>query len=183
MSEIKKILLRNGSNITMRLLKQQDAESLYNYLNTLSAESRSRFGPHAFDKETVNNICNNLNDDTQRFVALTGETIVSYMLFKKGMITEDAKRYTQYHMFFDEQTTVTYAPSVADEFQNTGLGSKMFQLILETLTQQHYQKIILWGGVQATNARAVHFYLKHGFTSIANFWYDNKDNIDMVLSV
>lgn len=184
MPEVENILLKDGSTIKFRLLQQEDAELLYNYLNTLSAESRSRFGPHGFNRETVYNICNNLDaDNTQRFIALNGENIIAYMLLKKGMIPEDAQRYARYNIFFNEHTTVTYAPSVADEFQNSGLGSKMFSIILEKLKQQGYQKIVLWGGVQATNARAVHFYEKHGFAHVANFWHDNKDNIDMVLSV
>jgi len=183
MSEVENIILRNGSNIKMRLLQQQDAEKLYNYLHNLSAESRSRFGPHAFDKETVYNICNNLTNDTQRFIAFDEEKIIAYMLMKEGMIDTDARRYAQYNMFFDENTTVTYAPSVADTFQNSGLGSKMFSLVLEYIKKQCFHHAVLWGGVQATNARAVHFYEKHGFARIANFWHDNKDNIDMVLSV
>ena len=90
MFEIENILLRNGRNVTIRLLQQQDAEALFNYLSSLSGESRSRFGPHAFDKETVFHICNNLNDDTQRFIASDGEKIIACMLLKKGMTDADA---------------------------------------------------------------------------------------------
>ena len=86
-------------------------------------------------------------------------------------------------MHFDTNTTITFAPSVADAFQNSGLGSKMFSAILEDLKELSFKNIVLWGGVQATNTRAIHFYEKNGFTRIANFWYDNKDNIDMVLSI
>ena len=183
MFELKNIVLKNGANVTMRLLQQQDAEALYVYLNSLSAESRSRFGPHAFDKETVYNICANTGENIKRIIALNNDRIVAYMLLKKGMIIEDAQRYAQYNMLFNENTTATYAPSVADDFQNTGLGSKMLAHILEIIKQQGFQKMILWGGVQATNARAVHFYDKHRFIRIANFWHDNKDNIDMILSI
>jgi GNAT superfamily N-acetyltransferase len=132
----------------------------------------------------VNNICSNLaHDDVQRFVAVADNRIVSYMLIKKGTIDADTERYVQNNVFFDTSTTVTYAPSVADVFQNTGLGSKMFAIIVSQLKKQGCHTIVLWGGVQATNARAVHFYKKHGFESKGNFWHNDKDNIDMLLNL
>jgi diamine N-acetyltransferase len=177
------IVLNDNRVVAMRLLQQGDANTLYHYLTGLSAESRSRFGPHSFDRDTVNHICNNLTDDVQRFVSIADNCIVAYMLVRKGMIEGDAERYAQHNIFFDAETTVTYAPSVADDFQNTGLGSTMFAVILQQIKLQGNHAIILWGGVQATNARAVHFYTKHGFEPKGNFWFDGKDNIDMLLNV
>jgi ribosomal protein S18 acetylase RimI-like enzyme len=173
MFQVENILLRDNSIVTMRRLQQGDAGALYNYLSGLSVESRSRFGPHAFDKETVYDICRQPDGNIQRYITLNGENIIAYMLLKKGMIDADAQRYSQYSMLFEETTAITYAPSVADQFQNSGLGSKMFAILRETLKHQGYHTIILWGGVQATNARAVHFYEKHGFRRVANFWHDN----------
>ncbi|MBG9375065.1 GNAT family N-acetyltransferase [Panacibacter sp. DH6] len=178
------ILLKDGRSVDMRLLHEHDAPALLQYLNALSAASKSRFGPHAFDEATVNDICNHLpGDDTARYVAWLGNDIKAYMLVKRGMIAFDAERYAQLHMHFDAATTVTYAPSVADDFQNTGLGSAMFTIIVDALKEQGCTSIILWGGVQATNSRAVHFYGKFGFTPVAHFWHDDKDNIDMVLTL
>ncbi len=184
MFEIKTISLKDNRIVNIRLLQQQDAELLYNYLHNLSAESCSRFGPHPFDTESIFNIGNNLlKDDVQRYIALKDEQIIPYMLLKKGTIKADANRYAQRNTFFDETTAFTYAPSVADDYQNSGLGSKMFAVILQYLKQQRCSHIVLWGGVQATNIRAVQFYEKLGFKKIANFWHDNKDNIDMLLNL
>ena len=184
MFKVETLSLMDNRSVTVRLLHKEDTAALYNYLNSLSAESRSRFGPHAFDADTVNSICNNLdNDDVQRYIALSGNDIVAYMLIKRGLIDRDAERYAQRNIFFDATTTVTYAPSVADGFQNTGLGSKMFAVILKQIKLQGTHTIILWGGVQATNSRAVHFYEKHGFDPKGNFWHNDKDNIDMLLNV
>lgn len=183
MQTIAPITLKDNRTATIRLLQKEDAQALYNYLNGLSAESRSRFGPHPFDVDTINNICNNLHDNVLRYVAIVDDGIVAYMLIKQGMTDADAERYAQHSMFFDSSITVTYAPSVADDFQNSGLGSLMFAAILAQIKLQGNHTIILWGGVQATNARAVHFYEKHGFQRKWNFWYDGKDNIDMLLNI
>ena len=59
----------------------------------------------------------------------------------------------------------------------------MFDIILADLRKKKYKQVLLWGGVQATNARAVHFYEKHGFKNIGSFWHDGKDNYDMVLDL
>lgn len=177
------IPLKDNRVLTMRLLQKEDATALYDYLNCLSAESRSRFGPHSFDQDTVNNICNNPDSGIERYIAIDDNRMVAYMLMKKGMIDADAERYAQKQLFFDIATTVTYAPSVADDFQSSGLGSAMFARILQQIKIQGNHTIILWGGVQASNARAVHFYTKHGFEPKGNFWFDNKDNIDMLLHV
>lgn len=117
------IELKNGQRTQVRLLQNTDAQNLFNYLSSLSAETKSRFGPHPFDRETIEQICNN-TDDVMRYFAIDESTgnIIAYMLFKQGMIYWDDKRYVERDQHFNYSTTVTYAPSVADAFQSSGLA-------------------------------------------------------------
>jgi GNAT superfamily N-acetyltransferase len=174
--------LRNGKTIEVRLLEQNDKEKLFEYFDQLfSKESKSRFGPHAFDKETVNAICDNLDEPTTRYVALDGEgNIVAYMLVTRGMIAWDRDRYLKRGQSYDYNDTATFAPSVADEWQSSGVGSLMNNIIEDDLRRRGIKHIILWGGVQATNEKAVNFYNKLGYQFIASFWHDGKDNYDMM---
>jgi ribosomal protein S18 acetylase RimI-like enzyme len=175
------IQLKNGQKVQVRLLQDTDINNLFNYLSSLSAETRSRFGPHPFDKQTVEFICTTV-DDVMRYVAIdqsNGE-IIAYMLFKQGMIYWDDKRYAERNQHFNYSTVVTFAPSVADAFQSSGLGSAMYDEIEKELKAKGIQYIILWGGVQATNERAVNFYKKFGYELKGSFWHDEKDNLDMV---
>jgi diamine N-acetyltransferase len=176
---------KNKKQALIRLLERGDAAALYNYFNRLSAESRSRFGPHPFDEATIRNICNDLPGDVNRYVAvdLSSGEIVAYMLIKPGMIEWDEKRYAQRSQYFSKDNAVTFAPSVADEWQSTGLGSKMYAVIENELREKGISNIILWGGVQATNKKAVNYYKKHGYKFIASFWHDGKDNYDMVKTI
>lgn len=174
------VTIKNNINVAIRLLRSDDAEKLYHYLDSLSSESRSRFGPHPFDQNTIAEICRHPQNDTIRYIAENNECIIAYMLIQKGMIDADRKRYSEKNIFFDDDITATYAPSVADEFQSSGLGSSMFQLIENDLIAAGYSVIVLWGGVQASNSRAVHFYEKHLFRNMGSFWHDNKDNHDMI---
>jgi diamine N-acetyltransferase len=117
-----------------------------------------------------------------RYIAVdeTTNDIIAYMLFKQGMLYWDEKRYTERGQHFNYSTTVTYAPSVADDFQNTGLGSRMYQQIENELKRKGIQHIVLWGGVQSGNERAVSFYKKFGYQVMGSFWFEEKDNLDMM---
>lgn len=173
-----------NTSVIIRLLEKDDAAAIYSYLTHLSAESKSRFGPHAFDKGTVDAICASLSNEILRFIALDKEqNIVAYMLVKQGMLEGERMRYAANGIYLDEAVACTFAPSVADAWQNAGLGTTMFNFIKDYVLNQGKKYMILWGGVQATNSRAVHFYKKHHFITVANFWYDDKDNIDMYLTL
>ncbi len=91
------VSLKNGKKANIRLLNPDDKESLYNYVQLLSADSRSRFGPHLFDRKTIISICEQPVNDMQRFAAVddTSDMIVAYMLIKNGMIEADQQRYAQ----------------------------------------------------------------------------------------
>lgn len=40
--------------------------------------------------------------------------------------------------------------------------------------------MLLWGGVQATNERAIRYYTRNGFEPVGRFWHNGKDNLDRV---
>jgi GNAT superfamily N-acetyltransferase len=176
-----RVHLKNNQSVTIRKIVESDADGLFEYLKHLSAESKSRFGPHAFDRATIDAMFDHADPQLHRYVATDAlQQIVAYMLIKEGMIPEDRHRYANRNQFFDDPFTVTFAPSVADAWQSTGLGSAMNAFIEEELRSRGIKQIILWGGVQATNSKAVNFYMKHGYRYIASFWFDNKDNHDMI---
>ena len=177
-----KVQVRDGRTAAIRLLKKSDKDPLYHYFQNLSPESRSRFGPHPFDQQTINRICEETDTSIHRYIAADESTsvIVAYMLIQQGMIEADQQRYAQRNQFFNYDTTVTYAPSVADAWQSSGLGTAMIDMIENELKNRGISHIVLWGGVQATNLKAVNFYKKKGYQYITSFWYDNKDNHDMI---
>ena len=177
-----KVPVKDNRIVEIRLAQTGDRDLLFNYLQNLSSESRSRFGPHPFDWLAVQAIFDQPDPSIYRYIALEELTgsIVAYMLIKQGMIDADQQRYAQRNQFFDESTTVTFAPSVADAWQSTGLGSAMTTHIEEDLRKRNIRYIVLWGGVQATNIKAVNFYKKLGYQFIASFWHDEKDNHDMI---
>ena len=55
------------------------------------------------------------------------------------------------------------APSVSDEYQSKGLGNRLLEVMISKLKEMHRKHLILWGGVQADNSKALAFYEKNGF--------------------
>lgn len=168
------------ADIAVRLIEASDTALLYQYLQNLSAETVKRFQPHPFDFSTVENICRNCAEENIfRFVAVANGEIIAYMLFKKGWVDEDRSRYMQRGQFFNEHKLITFAPSVADAWQNCGLGSAMYQQIEKQLQKAGYETIVLWGGVQALNNRAVHYYEKSNYQHLGSYYWNEMNNYDM----
>jgi len=149
-----KVQLRDGRIVTIRPLQTSDTEQLCHYLQNLSEESRSRFGPHPFDEQTIEMICEDPGSDTLRFIAVdeSAPGIIAYMLIKQEMIEADHRRNAKRSQFFNDAITVTHAPSVADAWQSSGLGTAMLNSIEAELINK----------------------------GMASFWDDGKDNLDMI---
>jgi GNAT superfamily N-acetyltransferase len=164
-------LIRYSSKFRLKLLA---------YLEGLSPETRSRFGPHPFTPEGIDEVFITKHA-VQGFIAIDAHTdeVVAYMLLKAGFLEADGIRYKEYSVQIPETGICTYAPSVADQWQNSGLGSMMLEYILDEIRSSGFKTMILWGGVQASNTRAVSYYLKHGFVEVGWFFH-HGENIDMI---
>jgi diamine N-acetyltransferase len=180
--------LRSGQELLVRPLRADDAARLGEYLRSLSEQTRARYQPHPFDQQTANEICATLDPGAiLRLVATVpavgGEQrIIAYMLLKMGILEADQRRYEELGIPLDPATDSTFAPSVADDFQNQGVGSRMLRHIVQVAPKLGRRRIVLWHGVQATNDRAVHFYRRWGFRKVGEFTTD-KNNYDMILDL
>jgi diamine N-acetyltransferase len=180
-------LLPSGQAILIRPLRADDAARLGDYFRGLSKQTRGRYGPHPFDQQTADAICAGLDPAALlRLVATLpgadGERIIAYMLLKMGVLEADQRRYAEMGIPLDPETDCTLAPSVADDYQNQGIGSRMLRHIIEVAPKHGRRRIVLWLGVQATNDRAVHFYTRCGFRKVGEFFTD-KNNFDMILDL
>ncbi len=156
---------------------------MFDYLQQLSAETNKIFGPHAFDQQSINDFYSKgqLNIG---YVAKEIETgkIIAYAIIRPEYLTEDGKRLQYCHIIPTSQTDCTFAPSVADAWQSCGIGNALFQYILNDLKGTVFTRIILWGGVQSDNKKAVNYYLRNGFKKIGHFEH-NGLNDDMILEI
>jgi GNAT superfamily N-acetyltransferase len=181
------VALRTGQQATLRPLQPDDAVRLGAYSAGLSAETRARWGLHPVDQAAADALCATLDPaDILRMVATVAhegeERIIAYFLLKHGVLDRDRQRYESLGIPLDMATDSTLAPSVADDYQNQGVGTLMMRHVLRAAALLGRRRVVLWGGVQATNARAIHFYTKSGFVKVGEF-YTDKNNHDMILNL
>jgi GNAT superfamily N-acetyltransferase len=173
----------NNRKVNIRKLEISDFDTLIHYFQNLSESTKKRFEPHVFDKQTLFDLYASPGDFIG-FIAIETDTgiIVAYTIIKTGHLQHDSIRLQSYGLIPDHDTDCTFAPSVADLWQSSGLGSAMFGYIIQYLKATGIIRIILWGGVQSNNEKAINFYKKHGFRSLGHFEYQGW-NEDMVLDL
>lgn len=161
-------------------LQSSDLPLLLDYLQQLSPATRKRFGPHPFDEAAILRFYAD-PFNVWGFLAKSAETgaIVAYAPVKRGYLEHDRPRLEAYGLSLNQHTDCTFAPSVADAWQGQRLGGQLFDFIQTGLQVRGIRRVILWGGVQASNAPALRFYEKMGFRVLGAFEYEGK-NWDMV---
>ena len=97
------------------------------------------------------------------------------------MFDYDRDRWNRYGVVLNNHDFALLAPSVADKFQSLGLGNRMLLAMKNELKVMGRKHLILWGGVQDSNYKAMAFYEKNGFRYAGKFVYQGM-NIDMILS-
>lgn len=177
------IKAKNTRLVLLRRLVPDDIEKLCDYLRYLGPATVKRYGPHPFDKQSVTELYSSPGT-YMGYIARDSETygIIAYSVIKTGYIEHDGIRLQSYGLIPDNITDCTFAPSVADQWQSQGVGNSLFHFMLADLKAKGIKRIILWGGVQSDNQKAVNYYLKNGFKILGQFEH-NGPNYDMILEI
>lgn len=172
---------KNNREVSLCRLSNDDIDRICDYLRRLSTVTKSRFGPHEFDKPTVIDFYNQPNEHLG-YIAVDNLTkeIIAYAVLKIGYLQHDRSRLESYGLCLNQQTDCTYAPSVADDWQRLGVGNALFRYLLSDLKSKGTNRIILWGGVQSDNEKAIRFYLKNGFKRLGRFEYNGWNEVMML---
>lgn len=170
----------NNKVISFGYLQASDTDDLLQYLLALSEETTKRFRPHGSTKDEIENFYRH-PQQTYGFIArdISTASIIAYATIRSGYLGHDEQRLLSYGLQLSKQTDATFAPSVADNWQGAGIGKYLLEFISAELKCKGLQRIILWGGVQATNERAIQYYKKSGFSTLGEFLY-NGLNYDMI---
>ena len=180
--------LRSGAAADLRRLRPQDADLIGAYFARPSPRTIQFYGPHRFDRETADRLCMEARTDTEvvRFVVTVTEAgaprIIAYFIVGFRMQDADAKRYAARGTPLDERTDAYLAPSVEDAYQNGGVGSSVMRCVLPWLRQLGRRRLMLLGGVQHRNERAIAFYRKWGFRTVGEL-HTKQANYDMIAPV
>ena len=181
------ITLAPDQRLAFRPLKAGDAAMLTRYFLSLSPDTCGWFSPHAFTAEEAEKLCAEIESrQVIRLVAVTQDAeppeIVAYFILGFGLGEGDLKRYGGYGMPLDQASVCTIAPSVSDAYQGRGLGRAAMAQALSLARRLERSRVVLQGGVQARNARAIHFYERFGFRKVGSF-STACENYDMTLDL
>ncbi len=168
--------------VVLRPLEPFDVEKLGVFLAGLSPETRHLSYFPSYDVSTATELCDAINRyDKLRFVLEAGEKIVGLMEFSLDITESDVERFQTYGVALTA-SDCRFGPTLADAYQNKGVGSICFPYLVDIARQLGKQRMILWGGVLADNPRAIHFYEKNGFLRLGEFQsFDHYLCLDMLL--
>jgi len=163
-----------GESITFRALRSDDGDLFGRYLEDLSEATERLFRPHALTMEAGRKVCEEVDrSGFLRLIATTSnemeETAIAYLSIGLGARSGEIARYEGYGIGLDDQTDCLFAPSVADAYQNCGLGSVLAPRVLTLAKRLGYKRMVLQGGTQKVNHRGIHFYEKLGFVTVGEF--------------
>jgi GNAT superfamily N-acetyltransferase len=177
-----------AAELVFRVLRPTDGPILGRYLEGLSQATRQIWAPHGFDMATAERLCAELDyARALRFIAEERQNgqpeAAAYYILALAVRDAEVERYTRRGQHLDLDLTCLLAPCVADRYQSQGLGSLMMPPVLETARALGRRHVVLMGGTQARNVRAIGLYEKFGFRRMGDFEVRDLNNHDMMLDL
>jgi diamine N-acetyltransferase len=160
------------TGVLLRRLTVDDADALSSYFVALSPETNRRFQPHPLTADVARSLCAHADSPTLRFVVESDEQIIAYFILEPVVSTEEADRFLRFGITLLSGLDFRFAPSVADVHQNTGIASQVMPQLIAFARAAGARSLVLMGGTQATNARAIAFYEKFGFERFGGYQTD-----------
>ncbi|MDA3893832.1 MAG: GNAT family N-acetyltransferase [Salinivirgaceae bacterium] len=172
-----------GQKFKFRRLAEYDSEALGDYFENLSDETKQKFGPHALTKSYATFLCHRSLENAMRFVLEDEKSLIQgYFIVDFNLIDHEAERYASNGIELKMGKDVFFAPSLADNLQNSGLGSQVTNRIIEILKEDHISTVVLLGGTRENNQLALKFYENMGFKKVGGYQTDVW-NFDMQLKL
>ena len=144
----KSLELRNGEIVYVRLMKSSDADSIFNFLRTLSKESLRWFHPFPFDRETADIVAGDAGDiKSYRLVVTIKNVLISYAYWRP-----------QGRKFKLPLLSI----AIADDYQGLGLGRCLMVKLINAALKRNLDGLQL--NVFKENERAINLYTSLGFS-------------------
>jgi RimJ/RimL family protein N-acetyltransferase len=172
-------------DFVFRALKKNDAEILGAFFESLSQQTRAKFGPHPLTAaHAQSSLCENVGmDKVSRFVIVSAKDIVGYFIVDFNDYPHERARYLSYGINLDFSVDPVFAPCIHDQYQSQGLASLAMQALLQNLSKTAIRSLVLMGGTQLPNLVARNFYKKFDFQELGEFYtkHNGLNNVDMRL--
>lgn len=147
----------------LRHLAAHDTPALFDFFESLSPASKRRFQPHPLTLDAARGLCEAASSSTLRLVVLAQSQIVAYFILEPQVSRYEVGRYLDQGIELEAGKDWMFAPAVTDQLQNEGIASEAMPHLLALARAAGARSLVLMGGTQATNARAIAFYEKFSF--------------------
>ena len=128
----------------IKRLDKEDVEAFYDFFKSLSEKTKNFFNPHPFDKETAQRLCEEKDENYERFVYYQEGKIVGYIFFSN---------------LKSEYPGIGIC--IRDGYQGKGLGKKLLSFLIESAEKKEKKGLVLT--VFKDNEKAFNLYRKMGF--------------------
>lgn len=168
------VMLPSGELVVLRPLSPEDARPLGTFLEGLSPQTRRFWRVDSYDLAQAQALCDAIaRYDKLDLVVATqagpGTEIVGLMQFSFDLVPEVVRRFRGYGIDLTPGRDCRFGPCLADAYQGQGAGGALFPHVVEVARRFAQERILLWGGVDAANRRAIRFYEKIGFVWVGDF--------------
>jgi GNAT superfamily N-acetyltransferase len=154
-----------SEGVVLRSLRADDTDRLAAYFEALTPATTTRFQPHPLTRGQAGIVCGAVGspESALRLVLEHDNGVIGYFILELTVRSDDAARYAAQGITLEAGRDLLFAPSVADAWQDRGLSSLAMPHLIALARQAGARSLVLMGGTQATNARAIRFYEKFGF--------------------
>jgi GNAT superfamily N-acetyltransferase len=153
----------------LRSLRSTDSQQLGQYFEQLGEETKARFGPHPLTAAYASELCKATDAACHRLVLCIENRICGYVILDLRPYPEDYQRYQKYGIELCAGLDAMLAPSIADDLQGKGLASQMMPCLLDFARQHQVRHLVLMGGTQQGNDKAIRLYKRAGFIEVGQF--------------
>jgi RimJ/RimL family protein N-acetyltransferase len=169
----------------LRLLTKDDGANLGIFFESLSNDTRLKFGPHPLSFDYAQgHLCENIGqDNVNRYIVTSIEEVIGYFIVDFNDYPEEKERYASYGIALNPKKDPVFAPVISDKYQGQGVASLAMTALQKTLKKTSIRSLVLMGGTQEPNEMARSFYEKFGFEENGQFITKHNDlnNLDMRL--
>ncbi len=174
--------LPSGALATLRPLGPDDTASLHSFFEACG-ETTARFYSIPEDRAALalSHCASIARYDKLRLVLeLDSGELVALFEFSTDLVEGDVQRYQSYGLKLFPGADIRYGLCVRDDHQGRGIASSVHPNVMRVARGVGADRVILWGGVKASNRAGLRFYRRHGFQEAGSFHDpDGELSIDM----
>ena len=177
--------LPTGQRGTLRPLQPHDIPRLHEFYEGLGPRTRQFYDlPPELKKLAVAHCSEIAQYDKLRIVLDLPSGFGGIFEFSLDLVPGDIERFRVQGIVLSPALDIRFGLCLGDALQGRGIATSVQPEMNRIALHLGAQRVILWGGVLASNTKAIGFYRRQGFKEVGPFVADDgQDCLDMLLTL